>query len=223
MRTLLFIVLTLIYFKGYSQTHKAIYSFRIEANPITESTKFKDDVGPLAEDNEYYLYFNKENSYYTSLNAENDTKDMSDGLGGTYYPAKYNYKTKMLQHNTEFDKKYVVNHSNIPVWTITNETKEIGGYNCIKAYGVLSGLVDSSRSSTVEAWFAPELPYSIGPYKSVGLPGLVVYSIYKNYMIFKLEKVIFNDNSVDIDAITFEGDKLNEEQYIELLKQEINF
>src|SRR5690606_40116163 len=62
----------------------------------------KDDVESLAEDNEFYLYFNNENSYYTSYNVENHTKDMSDALAGCYEPVKYNYKTKTLQYNTEF-------------------------------------------------------------------------------------------------------------------------
>jgi len=222
MKIFLFAFLLLMNF-GYCQTHKAVYSFKIEANPITGNTQLKDDVGPLAEGNEYYLYFDKEHSYYTSYNVENHTKDMSDAIGGSYYPVKYNYATKILQYNTEFDEMYVLNDNNIPVWTITNETKEISGYTCIKATGIYKDIINSKKSYPIEAWFTPELAYPIGPYQNVGLPGLVVYAVFNNFQIYKLEKIKFNDNTIDIDAITFEGAQLSEERYVEFLKQDLNY
>lgn len=216
----LFILITLLLLtNGYTQTHKAIYSFKIEANPITGSTQQKDEIGPLAEENEYYLYFNKENSYYTSLNVENGIKDMSDAMGGTYYPIKYNYKTRTLLFNTEFDKMYVVKDTNIPIWTITNETKEIAGYTCIKATGLYKDVTKPDKFFPVEAWFSPELPYPIGPNNFGNLPGMLIYGVFNNYQIYKLEKIKFNDNSVDIDAIIFEGEEINNEQYTAFLKQ----
>jgi len=143
----IFLILCLFCFFniGFGQTHKAVYSFKIEANPITGDTTLKDDVGPLAEDNEYYLYFDKENSYYTSYNVENNTKDMSDALGGCYYPVKYNYNSKKMRHNIEFDKLYIVNYNDVPTWTITNETKEISGYTCIKATGIVNDISNPKK------------------------------------------------------------------------------
>ena len=52
-------------------------------------------------------------------------------------------------------------------WKLTQETSAIGGYNAKKA------TCDFGGRSWV-AWFAPELPYSDGPYKFNGLPGLIV-------------------------------------------------
>jgi|SRR5690554_175529 len=223
MKTFLILCLFCFFNIGFGQTHKAVYSFKIEANPITGDTILKDDVESLAEDNEFYLYFNNENSYYTSYNVENHTKDMSDALAGCYEPVKYNYKTKTLQYNTEFDEMYVVSHNNIPAWTITNETKEISGYTCIKATGVHKDITNPKKSYPIEAWFTPELAYPIGPDQYTDLPGLVVYAVYQNYFIFKLEKIKFNDNTIDIDAITFEGAQLSEERYVEFLKQDLNY
>ncbi len=72
-----------------------------------------------------------------------------------------------------------------PVWKIDeNKTKKILGYNCIKAIG-------NFRGSKVTAYFTKELPYSAGPFKFFGLPGLIldIREDDKNYNIWKAEKI----------------------------------
>jgi GLPGLI family protein len=58
---------------------------------------------------------------------------------------------------------------NIPAinWAITQETKEIMGLACQKATAEFKGRV-------YEAWFCAQLPYSNGPWKLGGLPGLII-------------------------------------------------
>lgn len=53
-------------------------------------------------------------------------------------------------------------------WKITEEQKEINGYQCKKAH--LEG------NPAIYVWFAPEIPVSGGPYVFYGLPGLVLES-----------------------------------------------
>jgi GLPGLI family protein len=70
----------------------------------------------------------------------------------------------------------------IPVieWNITQEAKEIMGLQCQKAVGDFKG-------RTYEAWFSSQLPYSNGPWKLGGLPGLIIEtSDTKKEVIFKL-------------------------------------
>ncbi|MCM1218331.1 MAG: GLPGLI family protein [Lachnospiraceae bacterium] len=52
-------------------------------------------------------------------------------------------------------------------WRITEKVDSIGGYRCICAEGRFGG-----RDWLV--WFAPDLPFAVGPWKLCGLPGLIL-------------------------------------------------
>ncbi|MDE7438473.1 MAG: GLPGLI family protein [Muribaculaceae bacterium] len=57
-----------------------------------------------------------------------------------------------------------------PEWIITDETKEIIGYQCFKA-------TTNYRGRLWTAWFTPEIPIQDVPWKLCGLPGLVLEAV----------------------------------------------
>ena len=54
-----------------------------------------------------------------------------------------------------------------PEWEISDESKEIMGYQCFKA-------TTDYRGRRWTAWFTPEIPIQDGPWKLCGLPGLIL-------------------------------------------------
>lgn len=65
------------------------------------------------------------------------------------------------------DKYYYVETPDEWNWNIGSETKDILGYECVRAETDYHG-----RHWTV--WFSPEIPLQSGPWKLAGLPGLIL-------------------------------------------------
>lgn len=80
-------------------------------------------------------------------------------------------------------------------WKITSISKEIKGLKCQKAVG-------DCRGRTYEAWFCKEYPYSTGPWKLGGLPGLIIEaSDLKNQVVFSFisyEKLPANTTDISL-------------------------
>ena len=80
-------------------------------------------------------------------------------------------------------------------WKITTISKDIKGFKCLKAVGDYKG-------RTYEAWFCKDYPYSTGPWKLGGLPGLIIEaSDLKNQVEFSLigyEKLSANTTDISI-------------------------
>jgi GLPGLI family protein len=78
-------------------------------------------------------------------------------------------------------------------WNITSINKDIKGMNCQKAIGDCKG-------RTYEAWFCKDYPYSTGPWKLGGLPGLIIEaSDSKNQVVFSFigyEKLTNNNTNI---------------------------
>jgi GLPGLI family protein len=75
---------------------------------------------------------------------------------------KYTYSSTFGVHTAEY-----VSTMDRLNWQLSDEEKQIAGYNCKKATATFSG-------RDYVAWYAPEIPISDGPYKFTGLPGLIL-------------------------------------------------
>jgi len=127
------------------------------------------------------LFINDKISVFNEkMDTSKETKKKSDGevddntlkfdvkYNDRYY--KYNSETKeivfvdhiiMVGDFIVYDKLPKIN------WQLESETKIISNLKCYKATGVF-------RGRKWNAWYSPEIPFSTGPWKLNGLPGLIL-------------------------------------------------
>lgn len=91
------------------------------------------------------------------------------------------------------NKEYLVKENIFPIrWKLNSEEKEIGGLLCRKATGYF-------RGRNYEAWYTPEIPVSLGPWKFQGLPG-VILEVYdqKKEVFFSATAINLPANAADL-------------------------
>lgn len=93
-------------------------------------------------------------------------------------------------------------------WTITKETKIIGGYMCYLA------TLDKLNGKKTKAWFTPKIPVIHGPKGFNGLPGLIM-EIEDVFNLWKVVKIDFENDEADDIIEPLEGDLMTNEEFIE--------
>lgn len=104
-------------------------------------------------------------------------------------------------------------------WTIDEkQTKKIAGYTCYKATGVF-------RGTNITAYFTKALPYSAGPFKFYGLPGLILEIRPDNmdHEIWKAESIDTDDqNKIVYKPQFLNKDKISLKEYVAAKEERMN-
>ena len=147
-----------------SQTHRFFYTVNFKIDSL--SNEYVKDLVVLDVDKDETKFYSNDFLTNDSIRIETDEYEFSypkfksslkrkTGTGEntsyiTLSPLYYSLKTNDIQH-----------------WKISDETKNIGNFKAQKATANFGG-------RHWEAWFSTELPFSEGPYKFRGLPGLIL-------------------------------------------------
>lgn len=99
-------------------------------------------------------------------------------------------------------------------WKLENKTKEILGFTCYKAIHTNE---NQGRPHKIEAWYAPELPYSFGPKGYHGLPGLILEIEQNNSFILTAVSVEKAKDLMIIKPTT--GKKMTREAFTILVEE----
>jgi GLPGLI family protein len=158
----------------------------------------------------YTLQFDENNmKFFANKPSElsNDDYDMTlimaDIVGTTYRKSN---SSEVFDERESFGsfKNFIATSKLITNWNITNETKIINGYNCIKATTILNidyGDNEVSKLYPITAWFCPDIKYSYGPRGIGGLPGLIL-ELNQSIVTFYASKIDFVDKKIDISMPT---------------------
>ena len=199
---------------------------------------------------EFVLVFNKEESLFTEEEQLDAISGATDSWGKNF-AAGENYKNvksdKQIQQQEFYGKKFLVKDQLQPMtWTLGNETKKIGNYNCFKAttfiptddllwysfsWSRMRTTNDSEEKTTevddksvditeVEAWYTPQIPVRHGPSEYWGLPGLIL-EVSAGETTMLCSKIVLNPSDViEIEAPS-KGSVVTKSEYQDLIQNKM--
>lgn len=190
----LFILLPLI---GFSQDGVRVeYEVKQEfdRNNLNQTSARLEETLINSEDKRYYyeLIVNKSNSNFTEIERINNEQNRGTSFGLSSIVSSNIYKdfdSNELFENSKMKPKLFIKDSiqTFP-WVLSKDEATILGYKVRKATYI-------NPTQTVEAWYAPDLPFRDGPSRFNGLPGLILK------IKFKLPFTRDMDSNVSITAI----------------------
>ena len=199
---------------------------------------------------EFVLVFNKEESLFIEQEQLDAISGATDSWGKNF-AAGENYKNvksdKQIQQQEFYGKKFLVKDQLQPMtWTLGNETKKIGNYNCFKAttfiptddllwysfsWSRMRTKNDSEEKTTeeddksvditeVEAWYTPQIPVRHGPSEYWGLPGLIL-EVSAGETTMLCSKIVLNPSDViEIEAPS-KGSVVTKSEYQDLIQNKM--
>ena len=184
-------------------------AFSIDTSMRNVPNLFRDDFSKYNKDISkvtYTLLFDENNmKFFANKPSDLSNNDfdltliMADIVGTTYRKKNTN---EVFNERERFGslRNFVATSNLITNWSITNETKTINGYNCIKATSLLTidyGDHDPNQLYPITAWFCPDLKYPYGPRGIGGLPGIIL-ELNQNIITFYASKIDLKEKPIDI-------------------------
>jgi GLPGLI family protein len=188
----------------------------------------------------YILRFNVEESIFVEEEKLDAISGATDTWGKNFAPGdKYkNVKHDVLLQEQEFyGKKFLVRDKLLKFnWQMSDETKKIGDYQCIKAvalipsdsltwydfsWGKLRNNESNETNSDVEmtqviAWYTPQIPVSHGPSDYWGLPGLILEVSAGNTTML-CSKIILNPENKTKIKSPEKGNEVTKKEYQDII------
>lgn len=179
MKVKISLILVLVSIFSFSQTHRFIYELKYKKDSLSEKFDKQNLVLDInGKDVQFYEY--------RAIRIDSINKSMNGFSNYTFPFAKLKRETSSFKNRNYYflnDNYFVFESNNKIDWKIQPETKSKENWTLQKATTNFGG-------RNWEAWFTTDLPFSEGPYKFNGLPGLVVeIKDLKNNFSFELIKI----------------------------------
>ena len=242
-----------------SKTSTSDFKKRFEGNKdITpEMAKMIEERMKKMSEKTFVLNFDKNASIYKEEEKLDAPGTQGGGMkmfgsmmggGGTFYK---NVKEKAYLVDKEFmGKEFLVKDSLQKIkWKMEGETREIGGYMCMKATAVRPASktdfrnfrpkekkegektddkktnfmtdVELPKDINITAWYTPEIPVNQGPESYWGLPGLIL-EVNDGKTTIICSKVVMNiKEKAEIKAPT-KGKEISQKEYDETVVNKMN-
>lgn len=156
---------------------------------------------------EYKLVFDNVQSNFkelSSLHESNNSFFSGNNIIFDYVYANVS-SSEYLEQKEMMGKTFIISDTLYSKWEITNETKDILGFKCLKA-----NLITKEKNKKISAWFTSQIEGAFGPEKYSGLPGLIL-ELNKGELNLICYKLDF-ENKIKID-IPSKGKKVTQKEF----------
>lgn len=217
--TLLFLFPFLFATLASAQNNEGVIQFEEKINVHRSLPPDAEDMKAMIPEfrtHKSELLFNATESLYRNVEEEED-EPPTEGGGvvmriqrpeATFYR---NFTThRKVDYREFFGKNYLIEDtlagSN---WKLGSETKQILGYNCLKAT-----TTDTVRKREITAWFTDALSLSSGPSQFGQLPGLILeIDINNGEIVMSAQKVEFKKLKKGEIEAPKKGEKITEAEF----------
>lgn len=194
----------------------------IELPPEMESMR---DQIPTENTTQMELRFNGiESTWKAAAEQENDGNTRGFNRGGMRIMMTrardqnvtwINHEEGLMTERRDFMGRtfLIKDHQPMFAWKLTGEQSEFDGYVVHRATAVRD-------SSSIEAWFAPEIPVSVGPGPFGGLPGaILVLTIDDGKTTFTAKEVLLGELEEGGIVEPEDGREVSQEEFDEIMEE----
>jgi len=138
------------------------------------------------EDIEYILNIDGNSSIFNTVGKMNVSNEKNTIYDLQQSNSFYVDNTKYIEQIEFLGQNFLITEpSKIITWVLSNDTKEILGYKCLKAIYRNEGV----ENILIEAWYSPEIPHQFGPKGFHGLPGLILEIKQNDKLVYTASKI----------------------------------
>lgn len=203
MKKIVFIATLLLCTNCFSQVFisKGIVEYEVKVNNHKSmgegiwADMWKDKI-PKISTYFYQLTFNNDKAVYKFSRKDEATRMPwgNDNEEDIWYNDYGNYN--FVQKKGVFGEAYLLKDSLLNIkWKISNESREIAGFNCRKATGIIFDSV------YVFAFYTDEITVSGGPMSLSGLPGLIlgvtIPRMFTSYVATKVQVTRVDESKIE--------------------------
>ena len=232
MKNVLILLLLSVPFLAFSQKTEGTVDYtstiKLEIELPPEMEEFRDKI-PSTKTDKMVLHFNSEASLYKTKPVEEEEDDVIEA-GSEESGMKIKFKraskhselykeyasNKLIEQKELFGRVFLVTGETKQYkWKMTGKQKKILDYMCMQA-------VYKDSTSTVEAWFTPQIPVATGPSSYGQLPGLILeVSIDEGKRTLVANKVTLEKLEKDDLSKPKKGKKVTQAEFDEIFEKKM--
>ncbi len=184
------------------------------------------DKFPSSQSAMKQLLFNEEASLMHAIVEEQKENMAAKSSGGMIFKmgsqgaeneTYVNFDEESLVEKREFmGRTFLVEGAPEPIaWKMSTERSEFLGYMCMKATAIRD-------STTLEAWFTPEIPIPAGPDSFGGLPGLIlVLNIDDGQRTFVAKELSLEELADDAIVAPKKGKRVTRDEFDKIVEDKM--